>query len=96
MKRYLVVVLAMLTFVTGLLHAGDGERDATFGSGGGVIAHFFSEVKAIAIQVDGKIVIAERSIVRYHRDGSLDASFGIGAGSSVFSLRGGYVFALAI
>lgn len=41
-----------------MLQAGDGERNATFGSGGGVIVSFLRQVNTIAIQADGKIVAA--------------------------------------
>ena len=67
-----------------------GVLDATFGVGGMVttdIAGFADEGNSVAIQSDGKIVVAgtarssaasgaaDFAVVRYHADGSLDASF---------------------
>jgi uncharacterized delta-60 repeat protein len=66
----------------------DGSLDATFGTGGKVTTDFNSSydwANAIAIQPDGKIVVAGKSggggepdfaLVRYNSDGSLDTSFG--------------------
>lgn len=68
----------------------DGSLDASFGSGGKVVTDFFGGVDAagsIALQPDGRIVVAGASfvgmngdfaLVRYNTDGSLDASFGVG------------------
>jgi uncharacterized delta-60 repeat protein len=66
----------------------DGTLDASFGDGGKVATVFGSEsayVEAIAMQADGKIVVAGRIgdnviddflVARYNVDGSPDASFG--------------------
>jgi uncharacterized delta-60 repeat protein len=67
----------------------DGSLDASFGSGGQVTTAFGgdSEARAVAIQADGRIVVAGSkydpfspglAIARYDSDGSLDASFGTG------------------
>lgn len=68
----------------------DGILDASFGSGGKVVTDFVggaAAARAIAIQPDGRIVVAGYSLVgvngdfalmRYKSDGSLDASFGVG------------------
>ena len=68
--------------------AGPGDLDVTFDTGGKVITDFGPRndgPDAVAIQADGKIVAAGYSVgdvgydfalVRYHVDGSLDASFG--------------------
>jgi uncharacterized delta-60 repeat protein len=70
----------------------DGSLDASFGAGGKVTTDFFGtrdEAHAVAIQDDGKIVVAGGalsfsvntflfSLARYNSDGSLDASFGTG------------------
>jgi len=64
----------------------DGSLDATFGIGGKVTTDFSSnsdQAYAIAIQQDGKIVLAGQShfnfgLVRYNTDGSLDTTFGTG------------------
>jgi uncharacterized delta-60 repeat protein len=71
----------------------DGSLDTSFGSGGKVTTDiaggFLQErARAVAIQPDGKIVVAGESslassdlavaLVRYNSDGSLDATFGSG------------------
>jgi uncharacterized delta-60 repeat protein len=68
----------------------DGSLDPSFGSGGEVTTHFTSGVEvviAVAIQLDGKIVVTGQTfaggfqqfaLARYNADGSLDASFGSG------------------
>lgn len=67
----------------------DGSLDSSFGSGGVVTTDFFRGddiARAIAIQSDGKIVIAgegsvfgtglDFAVVRFNTDGSLDSTFG--------------------
>jgi uncharacterized delta-60 repeat protein len=69
----------------------DGDLDATFGSGGKVVTDFFGRsggANAIALQADGKMVVAgsalsaqgppDFALARYNSDGSLDGSFGSG------------------
>ena len=68
----------------------DGSLDVSFGTGGLVTTDFsgFEDVgRAVAIQKDGKIVVAGQSdagvgtdfaVARYNTDGSLDTSFGTG------------------
>ncbi len=68
----------------------DGSLDASFGRGGIVTTRVGSqggEAYSIAIQSNGKIVVAgsaltdsgrDFGVVRYNSDGSLDTSFGIG------------------
>jgi uncharacterized delta-60 repeat protein len=69
----------------------DGSLDTTFASGGTLTTDFFGgadQVKAVALQPDGKIVVAGSTVspsrftdfafARYDSDGSLDTSFGIG------------------
>lgn len=73
----------------------DGTLDPSFGSGGKVTTVFpgrYSEVTALALQPDGKIVAAGKvsgvagpasltddfGLARYHPNGSLDMSFGSG------------------
>lgn len=66
----------------------DGELDATFGSAGIVITSIGpagDEVNAMALQPDGKILIAggnygtirDMALARYHSDGTLDQDFGL-------------------
>lgn len=64
----------------------DGSLDNTFGDGGKVFTAFtfMSEIRAMALQQDGKIVAGGNfestlgGIVRYNPDGSLDETFGEG------------------
>ena len=68
----------------------DGTPDASFGAGGSTTAapHASARIVAVALQPDGKIVVAGYSpdaggkmkpaLARYHPDGSVDASFGAG------------------
>jgi uncharacterized delta-60 repeat protein len=67
----------------------DGSLDFSFGAGGRVLTDdvsgtgSFDQGRALALQADGKIVVAGRSgfdfaLARYNPDGSLDASFGVG------------------
>ncbi|MBI4660184.1 MAG: hypothetical protein HY735_15195 [Verrucomicrobia bacterium] len=67
----------------------DGGLDTTFGTSGKVTADFgtsSSEGNSVAIQGDGKIVVAgfsvganyDYALARYNSDGSLDTSFGTG------------------
>jgi len=68
----------------------DGTQDTAFGSGGKVTTDINSSADtatAVAIQPDGKIVVAgfvtggataDFAVVRYNTDGGLDSSFGTG------------------
>ncbi len=66
----------------------DGSLDATFGNGGKVITTINStseQANSVAIQPDGKIVVAGYTfngnhflLIRYNTNGSLDTSFGNG------------------
>lgn len=81
----------------------DGSLDATFGSGGKVTTVFGGvedTASAVAIQADGKIVVAgttdsngnlnyQFAVARYNADGTLDPSFGSG-GKVTTSLSGTY------
>jgi uncharacterized delta-60 repeat protein len=55
-----------------------GDLDTSFGSTGKVLTVFFdgSAASAVAIQSDGKIVVAGSALVRYNADGTLDTTFG--------------------
>lgn len=72
---------------------GDGATDATFGAGGSTIVTLpdrsFHVTKDIAVQMDGKIVLAgftrppgggasDTTLVRFNIDGTLDDTFGTG------------------
>ncbi len=75
--------------------AAPGDLDTTFGSGGKVTTDFnFSGASSVAVQADGKIVVAGSgefgysiALARYHANGSLDNSFGNG-GRVVTFVRG--------
>jgi uncharacterized delta-60 repeat protein len=67
-----------------------GSLDTSFGSGGKVVTDFGSPIaegQSLAVQPDGKLVVAGRrsnndgtifALARYNSDGSLDPSFGSG------------------
>jgi uncharacterized delta-60 repeat protein len=74
-------------------HNSDGSLDTSFGGGGYAIVDLgsgFDSAKAIAVQSDGKILVAgytdnsangadyDMAVVRFNSDGSLDNSFGSG------------------
>src|SRR5262249_35006898 len=67
-------------------YSGRGVLDQTFGSGGLVVTDINSSddrAAALAVQVDGKIVVAgtaggDFALIRYQPDGSLDPGFGQG------------------
>ncbi len=68
----------------------NGSLDTTFGNGGKVVTDFFGagdDANSIAIQPDGKIIVAGSTFIppgftfalaRYNTDGSLDTTFGVG------------------
>jgi uncharacterized delta-60 repeat protein len=108
---FLVLTAALLTWST-LLMAQAGTLDPTFGRGGiattpntttscGQVVNC-----AMAIQSDGKIVVAggaaasngapELALARYNTDGSLDSSFGHGGIVLFAENNGGPAFAVAI
>jgi uncharacterized delta-60 repeat protein len=86
----------------------DGSLDTTFGIKGNITTDFSERADsaaAVAIQSDGKIIAAGQvglgpqgysfALVRYNRDGSLDAGFGIG-GKVITDLLGPTETALAL
>jgi len=61
----------------------DGSYDTSFGVGGIVVGPAFFQANAIALQSDGKIVVAGEGtsdirLARYNSNGTLDTSFGTG------------------
>jgi uncharacterized delta-60 repeat protein len=84
-----------------------GRLDRTFGRGGKVVTDFgarsSAEAAAVAIQPDGKIVVAgdatrtrtDFALARYYADGTLDRSFGTG-GRVVSKVGDGFSYAAAI
>jgi uncharacterized delta-60 repeat protein len=74
----------------------DGSLDNGFGSGGKVTTANSTRATAVAIQPDGKIVVAGGSLlVRYNTDGSLDPTFGSG-GTVIHSGFGGFSVSLLL
>ncbi|HET8676489.1 MAG TPA: hypothetical protein VFO63_11915, partial [Blastocatellia bacterium] len=78
----------------------DGSLDTTFASGGTLTTDFFGgsdQVNAVALQPDGKIVVAGYTVspsrftdfafARYNSDGSLDSTFGVGGKVAVSFLN---------
>ncbi|MFN3653039.1 MAG: hypothetical protein ACK47B_25955 [Armatimonadota bacterium] len=68
-------------------YSAEGVPDATFGDGGTVVGHAGGDeaARAIAVQADGRLVVAgsalprrtvDTLLARYHPDGTLDATFG--------------------
>ena len=55
----------------------DGSLDAGF-DGDGKVTTTGTYTEDVALQADGKILLAGRQVLRYNRDGSLDSSFGEG------------------
>lgn len=86
----------------------NGTLDSTFGSGGKVtvpIGANTSYAADVAIQTDGKILIAGRAtggsgtdfaIVRLNADGTLDTSFGAGTGKALFDISSNLDFCRAV
>jgi uncharacterized delta-60 repeat protein len=56
----------------------DGSLDAGFDGDGKVTTVPSTYAEDVALQGDGKILLAGRQVLRYNRDGSLDSSFGEG------------------
>lgn len=85
----------------------DGSPDSSFGSNGKITTDFnqnFDYGNALALQPDGKIVVAgtaykvlnpDFALARYNPDGSLDPSFD-GDGKVTTNLNGGWDFAQAL
>jgi len=61
-------------------YAPDGNLDPSFGRGGIVRTDVggIDDARAVALQPDGRIVVAGTVLARYTPDGTLDASFGSG------------------
>ncbi|MGH8093590.1 MAG: delta-60 repeat domain-containing protein, partial [Chthoniobacterales bacterium] len=89
----------------------DGTLDKTFGQGGHVVTDFglTEQAAAVAIQPDGKIVVAggtysvfpfaggQYALARYNPNGSLDTSFGVGGlVRTTFNSEGCFASALVL
>jgi uncharacterized delta-60 repeat protein len=76
-------------------YGADGSLDSSFGGDGTVTAGLGGFAYSVAIQTDGKIVVAgDSGLARYRPDGSLDTSFG-GDGTVTAGL-GGFAYSVAI
>ena len=102
-KLLLFVVIALLLSwpLPSRVRAASGELDLTFGSGGKTTTDFgLGDLGwAVAIQTDGKIVVAGGegqyfSAVRYNTNGTLDASFGSGGKVSLGLVGSGRAIAI--
>ncbi|MFL6213966.1 MAG: hypothetical protein ACJ74J_08745 [Blastocatellia bacterium] len=87
-------IVIVLSSFANAVRAAASDLDATFGNGGKVTAEFFNfpeSVRAVALQPDGKIVVAgsrlstpppqtfqDVALGRFNPDGSPDTSFGSG------------------
>ncbi len=92
-RRVLALAIALVCCVGGQpAHAADGDPDPAFGSAGQVLTDFANSTDiayAVALQADGKIVVAgttyqnndfsgeDFAIARYNANGTLDATFGV-------------------
>jgi uncharacterized delta-60 repeat protein len=82
-KTFVAIASLVLMMATSPAPAADGDLDVTFGTAGKVTTDFDDAI-SLALQSDGKIVIAgsdsgnQPTLVRYNGDGSLDSSFGAG------------------
>ncbi len=82
-RMAIVMMILTLSSASAASFAADGDLDPTFGSGGIVVTSFdfFSEILAVAIQPDGKILVGGQTgapgalLARYHPDGSPDLAF---------------------
>lgn len=85
LSRFLLFIL-FVSSASVFVFAAPGDLDTTFGSGGKVstLIGSTSATNAVAVQADGKIIVAGESggfpnrvftLVQYKNDGSLDASF---------------------
>ena len=78
MRRFLevpatLVAMLLLQAPSALAASTSGSLDRTFAGDG--IAYLPQTAYAVAVQLDGKIVVAGGAITRYNRDGTLDRSF---------------------
>ncbi|RYD44229.1 MAG: hypothetical protein EOP83_31355, partial [Verrucomicrobiaceae bacterium] len=90
-KFHPFAALAVLAATTAAASAGPGNIDKAFGSSGKVTANYggTDSANAVAVQADGKIVVAgvtttmgniDVAVVRYKPNGSLDTSFDFDGG----------------
>lgn len=101
-----IIVAGNFTSVHGVARGGiarlnaDGSLDADFATGAGLAAQWYMEVSAVAVQADGKILVAgsfrsydgvtRHNVARLYVDGSLDEGFDPGTNVN------GYVNSMAV
>lgn len=101
MRLFLGLIALTLWASTGTAAAAPGDLDGSFGEGGKALADFgdaYNSGAAVALQPDGKIVVAgstskgagyaDFAVARLQPNGSLDSSFGVG-GRVVLDITGG-------
>jgi uncharacterized delta-60 repeat protein len=102
--RYRLLALAFILFIAGYASAQAGSLDPTFASGGIFISPTVQgTANAVAIQSDGKIVVAggdiaagnfAATLIRLNTNGTLDTTFGTNGVATLFTT--GAFFAMAI
>ena len=106
-KLHLIAVCLLMLFFQPIAWAAPGDLDTAFDTDGIVVTDLLGNAspddgRAVAIQPDGKIIVAGTtnlsfSLVRYLTDGSLDGSFGNnGVVVTSTNLGGDLAYALAI
>src|SRR5579863_2861119 len=83
MRKFILSILAALSFGASFAHAAAGSLDPTFGKGGTVVVNISTNnnvvVQAAALQSDGKLVVQGTfGVARFLANASLDATFGSG------------------
>ena len=99
----LAAAVALFAFGVPAATAASGDLDPSFGRNGLVFTPIGSETRALAVQPNGRIVVAGNlgeygysiEIDRFFRDGDLDPTFGNGGRVNVVDASDGYVYAAA-
>jgi uncharacterized delta-60 repeat protein len=70
----------------------DGQIDTTFGTAGMVVSHVggMTVGDCLAIQSDGKIIVAGDGVARFNEDGTPDTTFGSGGGATLPAVPSGW------
>ena len=77
MKKYIFLSAVIICCLN--LHAQPGELDSSFGINGLVTTPVYTGAPtSIAVQSDGKVIVANKEFARYNIDGGLDTTFGGG------------------
>lgn len=77
-------------FAVARYNVSDGNLDGSFGQNGVAVTNVAGYVQGIAVQSDGKIVVAGFGgviVLRFNTDGSLDSTFGTGGVVNIPSTR---------